>query len=213
MRSKRYFSKFLEIGVPCLIVILLMANTVMLAQERFSSVRGVVYDSSKAILPGAELTFLNLETKRDQKVTSDSNGQYYARDLEPGRYSITAQKTGFSKSEYPDVILLLGKTINLDFTLKVGQLQESIVVSGTLTMIDTETTAVTHNVTSDEFDLMPKTRTFQSVALTSPSVNYGDIEGGFQVNCASGAENQFTVDGISTTSLIDGTSRQNASYE
>ena len=63
-------------------------------------------------------------------------------------------------------------------------------------MIDTETTAVTHNVTADEFDYMPKTRSFQSVALTSPSVNSGDIEGGIQVNGASGAENQFTVDGI-----------------
>ena len=213
MRSKNYFGKFLKIGIPCLLAMLLLASTITVAQEQFSSVRGLIYDSSKAVLPGAELTFLNLSTEREYKVTSDSSGRYFARDLEPGRYSITAEKTGFSKAEYPDVILLLGKTINLDFTLQVGQMEESIIVSGTVTMIDPLTTAVTHNVTSDEFDLMPKTRSFQSVALTSPSVNYGDIEGGFQVNGASGAENQFTVDGISTTSLIDGTSRQNASYE
>ncbi len=99
---------------------------------------------------------------------------------------------------------MLGKTINLDFTLQVGQVKETIVVSGSVTMIDTNTTAVTHNVTADEFDYMPKGRSFQSVALTSPSVNSGDIEGGIQVNGASGAENQFTVDGISTTSVIDG---------
>ena len=180
MRSKNYFGKFLKIGIPCLLAMLLLASTITVAQEQFSSVRGLIYDSSKAVLPGAELTFLNLSTEREYKVTSDSSGRYFARDLEPGRYSITAEKTGFSKAEYPDVILLLGKTINLDFTLQVGQMEESIIVSGTVTMIDPLTTAVTHNVTSDEFDLMPKTRSFQSVALTSPSVNYGDIEGGFQ---------------------------------
>jgi hypothetical protein len=49
--------------------------------------------------------------------------------------------------------------------------------------------------------------------LTAPSVNSGDIEGGFQVNGASGAENAFTIDGMNTTSLIDGRSRQNTVFE
>ncbi len=205
--------KFLRTYLPGLLVILVLANMAVFAQERFSSVVGVVYDSSKAVLPGAEVTLTNLETKRSYTTTTGSNGAYYAKDVDPGRYSVSAKKTGFSKAEYPDVILLLGRTTNMDFTLKVGGVNEEVVVSGTVAMIDTETTAVTHNVTSEEFDLMPKTRTFQSVALTSPSVNSGDIEGGIQVNGASGAENQYTVDGISTTSLIDGTSRQNAAYE
>ena len=40
--------------------------------------------------------------------------------------------------------------------------------------------------------------------MTAPSVNSGEIEGGFQVNGASGAENAFTVDGVVTNSLING---------
>ena len=59
-----------------------------------------------------------------------------------------------------------------------------------------------HNVTAEEFDRLPKARSFQGLALTAPSVNAGDIEGGFQVNGASGAENAFTVDGVVTNSLI-----------
>jgi len=51
------------------------------------------------------------------------------------------------------------------------------------------------SVSAEEFDRLPKTRSFQSIALTSPSVNAGEIEGGFQVNGASGSENTFTVDG------------------
>ncbi len=60
---------------------------------------------------------------------------------------------------------------------------------------------------------MPKGRSFQSLAMTAPSVNSGEIEGGFQVNGASGAENAFTVDGVVTNSLINGSSRQNTVFE
>ena len=60
---------------------------------------------------------------------------------------------------------------------------------------------------------MPKGRSFQSLALTAPSVNSGEIEGGFQVNGASGAENSFTVDGVVTNSLINGESRQDTVFE
>jgi hypothetical protein len=60
---------------------------------------------------------------------------------------------------------------------------------------------------------MPKARSFQSLALTAPSVNSGEIEGGFQVNGASGAENAFTVDGVVTNSLINGKSRQDTVFE
>ena len=80
-------------------------------------------------------------------------------------------------------------------------------------LVDTRSTLIAHNVTAEEFDRMPKGRSFQSVAMTAPSVNQGDIEGGIQVNGASGAENQFTVDGVATNSLLNGQSRQNTVFE
>jgi hypothetical protein len=69
------------------------------------------------------------------------------------------------------------------------------------------------NVTAEEFDRLPKARTFQGVAVFSPSVNTGQIEGGYQVNGASAAENNYYIDGVSTNSLIDGRARQNAAFE
>ena len=61
---------------------------------------------------------------------------------------------------------------------------------------DTRGVAVGHNVTAQQFDRLPKARTFQGLALLSPSVDAREVEGGFQVNGASGAENQFIIDGI-----------------
>ena len=68
-------------------------------------------------------------------------------------------------------------------------------------------------MTAEEIDRLPKSRSFQSIAMTAPSVNSGEVEGGFQVAGASGAENAFTVDGIVTNSLINGQSRQNTVFE
>ena len=80
-------------------------------------------------------------------------------------------------------------------------------------IIDTRSTVIANDMTEEEISRLPKWRSFQSIALSSASVNFCDIEGGFQVNGASGAENGFTVDGITTNSLINGQSRQNTVFE
>ena len=82
-------------------------------------------------------------------------------------------------------------------------------------LVDTRSTLIAHNVSAEEFDRLPKGRSFQSIAMTAPSVNEGIVgaEQGLQVNGASGAENSFTVDGIVTNSLINGQSRQNTVFE
>ena len=70
-----------------------------------------------------------------------------------------------------------------------------------------------HNITAEEFDRLPKARSFQGLALTAPGVNTGELEGGLQVNGASAAENSFTVDGVAINSLLYGNSRQNTVFE
>ena len=99
----------------------------------------------------------------------------------------------------------LGKTLKVDAQLKVGDMSEVVQVQAEARpAIDSRSTLVSHNVTAEEIDRLPKGRSFQSLAMTAPSVNSGEIEGGFQVNGASGAENAFTVDGVVTNSLING---------
>ncbi len=98
--------------------------------------------------------------------------------------------------------------------MRVGALTETVQVTGEAApLVDTRSTLIAHNVSAEEFDRLPKGRSFQSIALTAPSVNQGEIEGGMQVNGASGAENAFTVDGVVTNTLVNGQSRQNTVFE
>ena len=112
------------------------------------------------------------------------------------------------------MLVLLGRTADFPATLKVGGVNEVVTVTADAEkQIDLRSTTIAHNVTAEEFDRMPKARSFQGIALTSPGVNQGDVEGGFQVNGASGAENSFTVDGVNTNSLLYGSSRQDTVFE
>ena len=200
-----------RIVVAMLAVLITSAAT---AQERFGGLAGVVVDSSQAPVPGATITATNKQTQATRVVVSGENGAYRIPDLEPGRYTVTVELQGFQKSQTDDVLVLLGRTADLSATLTVGAVSEVVTVTGdTKTQVDLRSTTVAHNVTAEEFDRMPKTRSFQGIALTSPGVNEGEIEGGFQVNGASGAENSFTVDGVNTNSLLYGSSRQDTQFE
>ena len=195
-------------------LIAVLATSAIAAQERFGGLAGVVTDSSQAPVPGVTVTATNKQTGAARTTVTGSDGAYRIPDLEPGRYSVTIELTGFQKVQADDMLVLLGRTIDFPAVLKVGGLNEVVTVSADAEkQIDLRSTTIAHNVTAEEFDRMPKARSFQDLALTSPGVNKGDIEGGFQVNGASGAENSFTVDGVNTTSLLYGSSRQDTVFE
>ena len=205
----------LRTTVSVLVALLaVIATSAATAQERFGSLGGVVMDATQAPVPGATITATNKQTGASRLVVSGSDGAYRIPDLEPGRYTVTVELQGFQKVQADDVIILLGRTADFPATLKVGGVSEVVTVtSDTKTQVDLRSTTVAHNVTAEEFDRMPKARSFQGIALTSPGVNQGDVEGGFQVNGASGAENSFTVDGVNTNSLLYGSSRQDTVFE
>lgn len=182
-------------------------------QERFGEVTGTVKDPSGAAVPGASVQFTELKTNRVLNFTSTGDGTYLAPSLEPGRYKLRVESKGFSIAEIPDVVVLVGKSVRLDVTLQVGQTTETVQVTDAAPLIDFSSTKVATNVTVEEFDRLPKGRSFQTVAIQATGVNTGDIEGGIQINGASGAENQFNIDGVSVTSSINGKQRQNALYE
>jgi hypothetical protein len=184
------------------------------AQERFGGLTGKAQDQQSLALPGVTVIAVNQVTGEARTFVTDADGQYTAPDLAPGRYRVAFELSGFSRVERSDVLVLLGRTFQVDAQLSVGALTETVQVTGEATpLVDQRSTLIAHNVSAEEFDRMPKGRSFQSIAFTAPSVSQGEIEGGFQVNGASGAENAFTVDGIVTNSLVNGASRQNTVFE
>ncbi len=200
--------------ITAFLVGLLLVTAGAEAQERFGSLAGTVTDTTKAAVPGATVTATNTATGAQRVTVTGSDGAYRVPDLDPGRYSVTIELQSCQKVQVDDAIVLLGRTLTVDAELRPGVLTEVVSVTGDVTrQVDLSSVTLAHNVTSEEFDRLPKGRSFQSIALAAPGVNSGEVEGGFQVNGASSAENVFTVDGVATNSLIYGSSRQNTVFE
>jgi hypothetical protein len=196
-----------------LLALLLITAIAGIGQERFGELNGVATDPTGAVLPNVKVTMTETATKRVYETRTTEQGAYVVRNLEPGTYTVSFESQGFSRLEVPNVVLQAGRVLTVNGPMQVGATEQSVQVTDAAPLIDTTTTAVATNITSGEFERLPKTRTFQSLALLAPTANEGTIEGGLQVNGASGAENNYIVDGISTTSLIQGNSRQNAAFE
>ncbi len=202
-----------RIGALLVAIALTFTGTVA-AQERFGALTGQATDQQGAAVPGVTVVVTNAQTGEVRTYVTDGDGMYIAQDLNPGRYTVAFELAGFQRVERPDILVLLGRTFTLDAPMQVGAVTETVQVVGeAVPLVDNRSTLIAHNVSAEEFDRLPKTRSFQSIAFTAPSVNQGEIEGGLQVNGASGAENAFTVDGIVTNSLVNGQSRQNTVFE
>ena len=200
-------------GAFCLLVGLTVAVNSAIAQEKFGSFNGEVMDETGGVLPGVTVTLTNIETGRSVMVTTGGDGTYFARNLEPGRYSVQFELPGFLPTRYPDIPLNVGKTLKLDPRMRLSGIETAVEVTDTVPMMDLQSPLVSHNVTSETIERLPNSRNFQYFAITAPSVNAGEIEGGIQVNGASGSENAFYIDGLAVNSIIEGRSRQNAPPE
>ncbi|MBI1355795.1 MAG: hypothetical protein GC160_15760 [Acidobacteria bacterium] len=183
------------------------------AQETTGVITGVVTDPSGSFVPGADVTLINQGTNVEVEAKTGETGVFVVRELVPGRYMVVFEAPGFKRQEVPDTLLLAGNTLRVNATLELGDVTETIVVSEGAVLIDTGSTMVAQNITSEEFTLLPKNRTFIGSAILSPSVNTGELEGGYQINGASGAENNYYIDGVSVTSVINGSARQGAQFE
>src|SRR5262249_23112027 len=107
------------------------------AQE--GQIAGVVRDSQMAVMPGVtvEVTSPALIEKTRTAVT-DSVGAYRITNLPVGTYKVTFSLEGFTKQERDDVVLSSGFTAPINATMTVGQLAETIVVSGVTPTVDVQ---------------------------------------------------------------------------
>src|SRR5580704_8091797 len=84
-----------------------------------ASIQGVVQDASGAGVAKAIVRLVNTNTNVTAETTTDGAGNYHFVSLAPGRYSVTAEAAGFTKSQ-ADISLLTEQNLSVPITLKVG---------------------------------------------------------------------------------------------
>src|SRR4029077_6885608 len=138
-----------------LILILSVCSASTYAQYR-ASIQGAVTDPDGASVSGATVTLKNLGTNQTLTATTDANGIYNFNALPPSTYSLTVEKTGFKKKALENVGFIPEQANALNIQLEVGEVTQTITVSGDTTPpIDTETASVNGVVTANQIQHMP----------------------------------------------------------
>ena len=173
------------------------------AQETTGSVAGVVVDSSKAAIPGATVKIEGGAV--NQIAVSDGEGRYQFASVPPGTYRLTATLSGFSTGLAENVVVNVGRTATVDFSLNVGGLTEQVTVEASSVRIDTAQTTIQTNVTAAAIENLPKGTNMGSLLKLAPAARAEPISGQYQIDGASGSENSFMIDGLETSNFRTGT--------
>jgi hypothetical protein len=205
-------------SISVLVCILFVASAAAFAQFT-ASIQGEVKDPTGAGVAKARIQLVNTATGVTTQATSDESGNYRFVSLAPGAYKITAEATGFSRSE-ADVTLLTEQNLNVPLSLKVGSVSESILVSTEAPVVDTADSRTQLTIENQAVAQLPIIgRNLVTLVTLAPGVsglgtstsgspasgvdNFSTEE---QVDASANGQgqnnNQYVVDGLDVTSGI-----------
>jgi carboxypeptidase family protein len=165
---------YLYVRLVCsLIVLLSLAGSAMAQGGSTGAISGTVKDEKGAAVAGAQVEIINATTGvTDRSVSTDGNGNFTVTQLPPGTYRIVVSATGFSKAELPDVKVNVTETTTVNVPLKVGQITESVTVTGAQSQIQLSSAATGQTLQSTTINALPlATRNFLTLLTLSTGAN------------------------------------------
>jgi len=160
------------------------------------SISGTVFDPSHAIVPNATVLLKSLDTGLTETAVTGSSGAYNFGLLKPGRYQVTVRQAGFAEvSQTMDV--QVGQITKADIDLVVAKGSETVEVSGTAPLINTEPSTITAFTEQQVTQLPSAGGDITNIANTAPGVvvNGTGGYGNFTINGLPATSNLFTVNG------------------
>jgi hypothetical protein len=178
------------------------------AQVAGGNITGTATDEQGGVMPGVTVTIKGADLTRT--FVTEGGGRYRFLDLAPGVYTVTSELDGFATNVHANVILDVGKTVDLPVKLTVGRITETVTVTAASPMVDAKQTGTATNFTADELTNIPTSRDPFSLMRSVPGVlvdrvNIGGNETGQQSSFVSkGTRPQdavWTLDGVVITDM------------
>ncbi len=189
--------------------ILAVCTASLPAQEVRASITGLVTDSSGAALANATVRVKNIGSQFTVTAVTNATGNYVTPFLSPGTYELSVEATGFKKYIRPDIVLQLQDRARVDVRLELGELTQSVTVTGAVSTLETETASRGATISNQMIANLPtQGRNPFQLAWAAPGVFKSggwrylrsfDIGGttGFSANGGRSSENEVLLDGIS----------------
>jgi hypothetical protein len=171
------------------------------AQQR-GTISGRVLDPGGLALPGATVTVTEQNTGFTRTVVTAETGAYSIPNLDPGRYTITAEMSGFSATTQSDLTLTAGSALAVDMKMQMAGLQEQVLVSGQAPLVETSSNQIGGNLSAREIEDVPSnfrnfTALTQLIPGMTPNPAASTFEGGQVVaNGTPSQQNVYLIDGM-----------------
>jgi hypothetical protein len=185
--------------VIALFVLFLFAAVASVAQVDRGEIVGTVTDPSGARMAEAQIFITSVETGQGIHLTTDSEGNYSAKLLKIGTYTVSANKQGFQTTVQSTVDVTVNQSVRVDLTLKLGSATERVEVTGAAPLLQTESSSLGTVETERRISELPLNgRNFIQLAYLGPGANGGQTGS----NVSGGVfENQRANEAVSVNGL------------
>ena len=216
--SERFF---LSLTTHCILLFLVLAcSSPLWAQVEFGTIAGTTHDSTGAVVAGVDITVTNVNRGTEVKTKTNETGDFVVLNLIPGDYTITAAMKGFKTLQRKGFNLQVNARVAVDLVLQVGELSETVEVTGATPLLQTESSTVESVISRKAVSELPLNgRTvFQLAPLTAgvtngiSTINANNVDipdnarvkQGLSVNGQMQATNTYILDGVYNNQINQG---------
>lgn len=193
-------------------ICLLLSTVAVLAQSQATTgtIQGTIIDPNGAVVSGASVNVKNVQTGSERTVVTNSDGFFTAPLLPLGRYRVTTDASGFSKSILENADVNVGQILALRIDMKVGSATETVDVSAEPDSVDTARTELSTQINERSVENLPiNRRDFSRFALLTPGVSIVQGPDGDEItiNGQKGIQNNVSIDGADSNNPFFGEQR------
>src|SRR5207249_3390152 len=182
------------------LILIVLGVAAAIAQTGSSNITGSVRDVNGAVVPGASVTAKNEATGVSSAQTTTDSGLFAFSSLPVGKYTISVEKQGFKTLQKTGNILEVGTPLAVDLALEIGQVSETVTVTGGQEQLQNSNATIGNVVEQKAIEALPLNgRNPLNLLLLEPGVvqrSAGGAGSGVHVNGARDRAYNVTIDGI-----------------
>jgi len=189
------------------LLILTLAVHAASAQTTLGTITGRVTDPSDAAIAAAKVKATNTATRLEFDTITTDSGNYVIQQLPLGDYELTIEAPGFRKSIRKGVTLAVAQTLNIETRLEVGQVDQSVEVTGDIPALQTATSDLGTVISRAKLMDLPlfvggNVRNLEQFIFLAPGVT-GDT-GNTQISGSPSRAKEVLLDGVASTGIESG---------